>query len=472
MELAISTELKESAITLDDLALEDVVTPTLVDGGWLQGAGGRLPVVVRLTAYGQTGDVVRQATPPSNAEAIASTTVTVSAPRTGHDAPAMRIPLADFKRFDGGAVQACILDADQPAEYRGYVLETCDDYGAAGEIFSFTTPAVTTKAQSSGSLGELISDTAIVSNADLPAGSTIGATAYLRPVAGHLKYDSSWQPVLDANGDPVVWTQDEIDALSPEALCEVQPVGRTARVPATARGEYQLPGIRAGSEGSGVDWVEDTEIQDPETGDPVEWSRGTCGIVEEYTDLPAPKVSTQVHLPEAGLADRNFDTLIVEDLQTVSSDSLYEYEAIVDAYYTADENDQPRCDASELVWTSRPLAVTGAGRFDTESYRVGDVVPKGTTGGRLDHVEQLIRVEKSTGGREVIAVGACGAASESTIIKEKAPALPITGGQSTALAALAGVVLILLGGAAAVVQHRRRLKLSAQVRECGDEVLR
>lgn len=466
MELNISTSLKDNQVTLADLQLEDVVTPTLVDGGWLQGNGGRMPVTVRLTAYGQNGDVERQASPPAEAEQIATTTVTVDTPRAGHDAPAMQISLADFKRFDGGAVQACVRDADQPAEYRGFVVETCDDYGAPGEVFSFVKPAVTTKAQSTGSLGELIHDSAIVSEADLPAGSTIGATAYLRPVAGQFKYDTNWQPILDAAGDPTVWTQDEIDAISPDTLCEVQPVGRTTRVPATTRGEYQLPGIRAGSEGSGIDWVEDTEIPDPVTGDPVEWSRGKCGVAEEYTDLPTPKVSTQVHLAEAKPTDTNHDNIIVKDLMDVTTDSLYEYEAVVEAFYTADEKAQPLCDVSEKVWTSAAVKITGAGTFQTNSYRVSDVVRAGSEQGRLDHVEQLIRIDKATGDREVVAVGECGAETESTIIRNPPP-LSITGGQSMVVAGVLGVAL-LLGGAVLFTARRQRQSLAAQVRECSD----
>lgn len=470
-DLVLSTELKNTKVFLKNLTLTDLVTAELVEGGWLQGAdGNRVPAKVRLTAYGETGKVEKSPMAPQDAVEISRTIVDVSEPKTPTESPAMEISLEDFKRFNGGAVQACILDEDQPEEVRGHFTETCDEYGAKGEIFEFVKPAISTKAQTSGSLGEQISDTAIVKDSDLPEGSTIGATAYLRPKAGDFKYDENWKSVLGQDGKPVKWTQAELDALSPEALCEVQPVGKTERVPAGKQGEYELPGITVGSEGTGIDWVEDTVIPHPKTGEPVEWSRGKCGVAEEHTKLPKPKVTTQVQLPEAYPVDTNWDNVIVADLAPVTEKSPYRYETVVDAFYTKDAAAKPVCAVDEKVWTSKAITVTGSGTVKTDEYLISDVLPKGAESGRLDHVEKLIRIEKETGERTVIAEGECGAASESTIVKPK-PALAVTGSAGwMALAATGGALA--LGGVMllALRQRRKTFALAGAVRSCGDEV--
>lgn len=473
-DLELSTNLKSDTVTLDKLTLTDVLDSKLVEGGWLQAGGKRIPVTVRLTAYGQNGKVEQTPLAPAGAKEISRTTVVLNGPKEQVESPEMKISLEDFKAFEGGAVQACIVDEDQPEASRGFFTETCDDYGAKNEVFKFVKPAITTKAQEKGALEELASDTAIVKDSDLPEGSTIGATAYLRPKAGDFKYDENWKPVLGEDGKPVKWTQEMIDAIDPAALCEVQPVGKTERIPAKKQGEYTLPGIVVKSEGSGIDWVEDTEIPHPETGEPVEWARGKCGVENEYTDIPKPGVSTKVHLSDAFPTDTNWDNVIVTDL-SVSKGSKFNYEAVVDAFWTKDAKATPRCDVKEKVWTSKTLQITGSGEFATNKYKIRDVT-KTDKGGRLDHVEKLIRVEKETGKRTVIAEGECGEVTESTIVKEKPvtpvpPANPpktplaVTGGADLGLIGLVAAGLLALGGGAVLYGRRRRLAHAPAVAE-------
>lgn len=473
-DLELSTNLKSDTVTLDKLTLTDVVDSKLVEGGWLQAGGKRIPATVRLTAYGQNGPIEQTPLPPTGAKEIARTTVVLNGPKEQVESPEMKISLEDYKAFEGGAVQACIVDEDQPEASRGFFTETCDDYGAKNEVFKFVKPAITTKAQEKGSLEELANDTAIVKDSDLPEGSTIGATAYLRPKTGDFRYDENWKPVLGEDGKPVKWTQEMIDAIDPAALCEVQPVGKTERIPAKNQGEYPLPGIVVKSEGSGIDWVEDTEIPHPENGEPVEWSRGKCGVENEYTPIPKPGVSTKAHLSEGFPTDTNWDNVIVKDL-AVSKDSRFSYEATVDAFWTKDAKATPRCDVKEKVWTSKTIQITGSGEFATNKYKIRDVT-KTDKGGRLDHVEKLIRVEKETGKRTVIAEGECGAVTESTTVNER-PVTPVppttppktplavTGGADLGIVGAAAAALLALGAGAVFYSRRRRLAHAPAVAE-------
>ena len=119
-----------------------------------------------------------------------------------------------------------------------------------------------------------------------------------------------------------------------------------------------------------------------------------------------------------------------------------------------------------LVWTSKTLQITGSGEFATNKYKIRDVT-KTDKGGRLDHVEKLIRVEKETGKRTVIAEGECGAVTESTIVTEK-PVTPVpptkqpktplavTGGADLGFTIGAAAAALLALGAGAVFYSRRR----------------
>lgn len=464
-ELGLSTQLKDNDITLDELTLQDVVTSKLLNGGWLQQDGQRAPVTVRLTAYGQTGEVVQAPAAPVDAKEIARTTVVLNAPKTEVESAEMKISLEDFKAYDGGAVQACILNEGQPENSRGLFVETCDEYGVASESFVFTKPSVTTKAQTTAVIEGTASDTAILKDSDLPEGSTIGATAYLVPQVGDYKYDGDWEPVLDENGEPTKWTEEDLAGLSPEALCEVQPVFISDRVPAKEQGEYELPAVTVKSDGTGINWVEDTIIPHPETGEPVEWSRGKCGVVEEYTDIPKPEISTKVHLAKAFPTDINWDNLFVKNLEQ-PQDSKFKYEAIVDAFYTKDEKAVPTCDVDDKVWTSKKVTITKSGEYKTNEYLISDVLPEGATEGRLDHVEKLIRIDKETGEKEILDTGKCGEVSESTIIQK--PGIPpvvervlATTGENGTLPLIAGsAAALLLGGAALATVAIRRRKLA------------
>lgn len=470
-ELNISTKLKKNMVTLADLSLTDTVTPTLVEGGWLQQDKARIPAKIRLTVYGTHTTPEQQASVPADAQEIARGFVDVNVPKQSHEAEPITIPFEAFKEFSGGTIQACLFDEDQAESAKGHFEETCDEYGVPAETFEFIKPKITTKALERAAVDGTMYDVGTVFDGDLPEGSTMGFTAFLRPVAGMEKYDTNWAPVLDENGNTVLWTQDEIDALSPEALCVVQPVAATERVPVSKEGDYKSPLVGVNSYGD-IDWVEDTLIPHPETGEPVEWSRGMCGDKEEHTKIPEPEVTTQVQLEAGKPGDENWDNIIVKDL-VIAEDSTATYEADVDVFFSADAKGPAVCTADTLVLElDKTVAVTGDGVYESEHYTLLDE----WLNGRLDHVETLTKVD-GDGTRTVIHTGKCGAENESSFPTKTPPPVPTpespklvqTGsGPMIGLSVLA-LVLMIGGGSLMIVRRRALAAASTEATQEQDE---
>ncbi|MBO2989630.1 hypothetical protein [Leucobacter tardus] len=273
------TQLIEDRLGLDDLRIRDRITPSPVDGPWLRGeTGGPLDAVLTLTAYLSPDEPQRAAKPPAGATVIGTSQVQVSA--DGETVEAEPIPVP-FETRGWVTVQTCLREEDQVEAARGLFEEWCDDYGIPAETAVITPPEVVTEAQPSAVVGEQISDTAIVEGR-VPEHSEIGFTYYLEPEAGAPKYDEHWRPRTDAQGEPETWGRAELRQLSDAERCLAQPVGRTDRVPVTEAGRVSSPGITAQSAGTGY-WVEDLQTRNPDTDEPVELHRGTCGLENERT---------------------------------------------------------------------------------------------------------------------------------------------------------------------------------------------
>ncbi|QIM18709.1 LPXTG cell wall anchor domain-containing protein [Leucobacter coleopterorum] len=95
------------------------------------------------------------------------------------------------------------------------------------------------------------------------------------------------------------WTEDDLAGLGEKALCELQPVAKTARVAIVASGRITSPAVTARSEGT-IHWVEDLAIEHEKFGDPLELHRGICGLVEETTTVRDSEAHER--LPQTGVA--------------------------------------------------------------------------------------------------------------------------------------------------------------------------
>lgn len=296
-----NTELLKQEIYLEDMQLIDSVTAHLQRGSWLRGSDGeRIPAILRLTVFQTDERPVQQETPPSDAQEIASNTVTLTSP--DETVTSKPMPL-DFETRGWVTVRSCLAAADQPDETQGHIEEWCDDFGVAAETAEILPPEVRTEAQPQATIGETIRDTAIVSGR-VPKDSSIGFTFYLAPKSNDPKFDAEWKEIRDEQGDVVRWTAEEIEALSANEQCLAQAVATTERVQVTAAGNVESPEVLTRSSGVGY-WVEDLATTHPETGEPVELHRGGCGIAAERTEIikvpmkPKPKQTIVAPAPGA-----------------------------------------------------------------------------------------------------------------------------------------------------------------------------
>lgn len=274
-----TTQLRDRELTLDKMVLHDTVTPVLAHGAWLRGDdGARIPATLRLTAYQTDTEPSRQATPPDEATELTTSLVTASTPEQEITADPMPIP---FETRGWVTVQTCLLEEDQVSEAVGYFEEWCDDFGIPAETAKIVPPEVRTEAVPQALVGDMITDTAIVSGV-VPAESEIHFEFYLQPEAGDPKFDEHWRHRVDTSGDPLQWSASELDALTDDERCLVQPVARTTAVNVEEAGSVQSPEVRAVSAGTGY-WVETLVTRHPETGEEVELHRGECGLENERT---------------------------------------------------------------------------------------------------------------------------------------------------------------------------------------------
>ena len=457
MRPTIHTELADRTLPLGGSTI-DRVDLQLQEGAWLEQDGARIPMTVRSTVYATDGQPERQQAAPEDARVLASQTTVVDHPVRARELTFdIDVP---FRETGGVTIQTCVLADDQPAGLRDAIAEVCDDWGIPEESAVIVTPEVVTQAQPDAAVRGDMMDTAIVSGA-LPNSPRIeiGFTAYLRPEAGTPKFDSEWQPMLNDDGTPQVWTAEEVES----AACEAQPVAMTERVAVTELGAVNSPSVRAESAGT-VYWVEELFAEDPETGDEITLHRGECGLPEETTEVMLPQVHT-VATPEAHPGDEIFDTAHVSG--ALSDRDEIEYEVTFEAFHrptgVTDTPDPDLCTAETLVWTSSEGSpVTAPGEVESERWRIPEELR-----GEILWIETLWVIEAAAeDSRAQLHRGECGAEHEVTRILESEmvteggadtprsdATLPSTGDTGSPWWAAAGLILI---GAALFTAHWTR----------------
>ena len=446
--LVISTELSDHSVVIGGSVTDDV-TLNLLRGGWLQDEnGGRTAFNLRGTVYLTDEAPVQQETAPADAVILGTTSVSANTPGVAVTSESIRVPLSTDAQYL--TVQWCLLDEDQTDSARGKAVETCDDFGVPSETAEIVRPTVTTQAKPLVAPGDTMFDTAVVEGEMPDAPASVGFTGYLKPEAGAVKVDENWDPILDESGEPVLWTQEEIDALGEEA-CEVQPVVKTDRVEVSGAGSYNSPEVEAKTEGT-VYWVEDLVIEDTETGEQVEVHRGKCGLPNETTFISHPTVTTKA-TQEAVAGDAIKDTAIVTG--PFAEREGVEYEVTFEAFQQPADKEEAVCEVENLVFeTDVPTPVTGEGEFDSEEFITSDA-----NIGEVNWVETLHIIEN--GESEVVHRGECGAEFETTTVKAK-PAVTAISTASDATGMIAGGFAALLAAAAAagaalfMVKRKRR----------------
>lgn len=126
-----STALIEQVLDADRPVVRDRVTAEASESEWLRDAeGARIPVRVRLTVLQSSSRPQRQPQVPADAVEIAHGFVDLRESGVVVEANEIELPSG----VQGWVtVRACLLHDDQPAEWRGYAEEWCDDYGIAAE---------------------------------------------------------------------------------------------------------------------------------------------------------------------------------------------------------------------------------------------------------------------------------------------------------------------------------------------------
>lgn len=285
--LTISTKLEHSVIGRGWSVTDEVYTEAPDRS---HGTPADIPLHFRGTLYHSETKPERQEHAPDHAEKIGEV-IHTSSGETRFTSDPVPVPL----NFDGYVtMQWCVLAADQHDEVRALIDDTCDEYGIADETAEIQTPTITTIAQPTAQVGDPIRDTALVEGL-VPNESTIEFTAYLKPVAGHKKYDDAWSE----RSDQATWTTEDIAALGDDR-CTAQPVATTKRVVVSGPGTYLSPEVRAESSGT-IYWVERLYSVDPVSGEEVLMHEGDCGLPNETTVI-FPAVRTAPSLAHTGSA--------------------------------------------------------------------------------------------------------------------------------------------------------------------------
>jgi len=424
----------------------DGVTVTPVQGGWIQADGQRVPATLTGTAYYSATEPVLADEAPADAEIVGTTTLVVNKSGTTVSNP-VKMPIKEgFVTF-----QWCLNQADQPAEYQGMIAETCDKYGQASETVKVVAPDVTTQARELATIYDGLYDTGIV-NGFVPDNVTIVSSLYKKPEVGDFKME---------NGQPTeeVWTQEEIDAIGEDAVCEVSNyIGTTEPVevkPGQNDNEkYRMPDIFVDEEGT-YWWIEETIHTDPETGEQTVIRAGKCGLPNETTIVDKPKVTTKA-IGEGHPSDVVTDTAIVEGPLSDREDITYDltWQAYHRATGTTTQPDEKLCTAETLVWESKtPVSVTAPGEYKSEGLKLED-----------KHVGEILWVETLNitvdGEREVVHRGECGAATEITKVTPR-PTIVDSGVSPVAASVAAGAFLLIAGAASALIIRNRRNKVNS-----------
>ncbi|MFC4225515.1 hypothetical protein [Lysinibacter cavernae] len=429
-------------------------------GGWLYTGGGtRVPVVFRGDAYWVEGDVApeQQSTVPEDAVLLGSRFIKDITEEGSYDSEMIRAP------FDTVYVTwVWSIDPTQMGEYAGYVSAWSDDFGIPDETTKIVAPKVSSIAQTDVPLFDPAHDTSIVDIDELPA-TTVSVTfeAFKKAVAGEQKVGPVGVGIVDDEGEPVLWTKDELAKLTEKEACVVQPVFDTLLSPLviTEPGEHDSPEVTFQSAGDYY-WVDQLLAVDPASNETVVVYRGECGLENEKTTVLNPKVTTTA-TPEVEVPGEAGDVAHVEGPLTSNPDITTE---LTFELYKQPEDGVDVCENDNLVFDTNDSAITITKPGDVESYKY-TFTEKGT----YYWVETLSWTNKESGESGVFHRGKCGEPGETTVAKEPvaavaAVALAMTGSGSVLL--LSGLAAALMAaGATVLVVRRRRLSEAAVIKE-------
>lgn len=467
----VPTNLVATTDTVEKIAaplseVRDTVTPILSNGAWLTRDGSRIPVTFTGEAYFYPGETQPPLTETVPAEAVLLETVSVTTNSIGTvTSPAITAPLQE-----GWVVWVwSIRNADQPTQNQGFFREWNDWFGVESELTFIDVPEVTTQATPEVALTDPAIDNAVV-NGYVPADSYLTFTAHKAVVAGEQKVDIDGVGIVDGDGAPVLWTQEEIDLLTPEELCVAQPVFDTtgSPVPVTEGFNdfvtYTSPPVTFLSVGTYY-WVETLWTIDPDTGSDVALHIGECGIPNETTFVTTPNVVTQA-TPTVQLGDPSSDTAIVNGLVPTGAtltfaayrevrvgDEVFDENGDPVTRLILDENGDPLVDefgdptgeTEQVYWTEDDIAALDSLAICSPATLVFDLTtPIPVTPGLNEDAEYVSEevVFEEIGSYfwvETLAdrdgnalhVGECGIPNETTIVTARitggGPGLPDTG---------------------------------------------
>lgn len=238
-----------------------------------------------------------------------------------------------------------------------------------------------------------------------------------------------------------------------EAVCSPENLIANDAVQIYESGEYEsgrftIDGVI--SEDSAAYWVESLVRIDAE-GNETELHRGECGIPEETTDVhPDPEVTSQAQ-SDVLIGDSASDTAIVTDEFGAFEVEGFEWEVSFEAFFAGDTQpvggddegaespsdgttpevtDPAAVCENEPFWTSDPVAVTGAGEYES-----GPSVATHEAG-NIFWVETLVRYQIDADGNrgpaEIVHRGECGIPNETTevhstpsVVTQATPAIQV-----------------------------------------------
>ena len=372
----------------------DQLTVALESGSWLTVDGVPLEAVFEGTAYFVAGDTAPVVSDTVPIEAVVIGTSTIAAPGPGvYSSTTVTAPSAT-----AGFV-TWVWRLSPVSELASYFQPWVDQFGLPAETTRVLTPAVVTKAVPAVAIGDPVFDTAIVSGT-LPAQpSSLVFQAYLQAADETATCDESTL-VFDSHDDPI----------------EV-----------TAVGNYDSPVTTFTNYGTHF-WVESLYASDGTL-----IHRGACGLPDETT-LVAPGTIVTKAVTSVELGDPSHDTAVVEGLIPQGATLVFDA-------YRQQGTDGPLCTTANRVFHSQPVAVNGAGEYDSPATVF-------TETGTYFWVETLFDRDG-----EPLHRGDCGAAGEVTTAVP--PALATTG-VSTVQPAIVGIGMVALGGFVLVVLLVRR----------------
>lgn len=298
-------------------------------------------------------------------------------------------------------------------------------------------PKASSLAQTSAELGGTMQDTLIVSEragsrARIWPNAVADFTAYLLPTVGSQKMNTSWEPVLgdpaevqaidpetgellweerlDAAGavervpvleqrrEPILWTAAELDAMSSAERCLAQPVYREGGISVRKVGKLQSKAVPVRSDGT-VNWVERI-VSNGKT-----VHEGKCGVANETTAIGRPGVRTEA-VESVALGEEVADVAIVTGKFAPNTTYSLRFEA-----YKAEETADgiPLCDASNRVFRSDEVPVSGPGRIRSPGFTA-----QWEHGPKVWWVETL-SIDTGT-GPQVVQRGECGIENETSEI--------------------------------------------------------